>query len=96
MRIELGAPVVIAEGPKLHLPCERRRQRSRGRRWARVALTNISPPPPRWPTLCGLEGTVWVYAGLARRRGREAGFCLVCVARAGPEARVGAREEEVA
>ncbi len=75
MRIEVGAEVLLAvEGPAsglYHLPDDRE--------GLAQALVDEWVLPRTWPTLCGLDGALYVLDGAVR----DLRACAVCRRRAG-------------
>jgi hypothetical protein len=86
VRIELGAPVVIA--PALtsldrwwHVP---RQERISVVRTRTLEQELQLPTPGDWPTLCALQGTIYGYGGPIRQRR----ICPICHERAPAELHV--------
>lgn len=83
MRIEVGAPVIVVQvaglgdGNLYYLPVRETRprrgvdarRRSFEQRWLQAGL------PDEWPTLCGLAGGIYSFAGGIRQRK----LCTVCL-----------------
>lgn len=80
MRVELGAPVIVVQLPGglgeglYHLPAPHREVAAPHATTRRRMLVDETCPD-EWPTVCGLDGIVYGYDGVIRRR-RMCGVCL--------------------